>query len=68
MRMIPGITDAEVSRWLSQRATRPFASADDFKQRTQLSKRVLGTMKLRATTARLVPMERRPHLAVYPAA
>ncbi len=46
MRMIPGITDEEVSRWLSQRAIKPFASADDFKQRAQLSEHVLGSMKL----------------------
>jgi len=37
MRMIPGISDAEVMRWLDQRQQKPFAGVDDFKQRVALS-------------------------------
>jgi hypothetical protein len=37
LRMIPGIGDAEVSRWLEQRAQQPFAGAEDFRSRAALS-------------------------------
>lgn len=46
IRMIPGITDAEVKRWLSRREEAPFAGVDDFKTRSELSAGCLDGMKL----------------------
>ena len=33
MRLIPGITEAEVARWTAERAKKPFADAGDFRRR-----------------------------------
>jgi hypothetical protein len=43
MRLIPGITEEEISRWLAERAARAFATADDFRVR-----QILGAAKLAA--------------------
>ena len=37
MRLIPGITEDEVSRWLAERARTPFAAPDDFRARQILA-------------------------------
>jgi hypothetical protein len=37
MRMIPGITEDEVSRWLAERARAPFTTPDDFRARQILA-------------------------------
>jgi hypothetical protein len=36
LRLIPGIGEAEIATWLTERARKPFASADDFKARAGL--------------------------------
>ena len=46
LRMIPGISDAEVSRWLDQRAQKPFASAADFRTRVALSEPAAAALTL----------------------
>jgi hypothetical protein len=33
LRLIPGITEPEISAWLDQRSQNPFRSADDFRSR-----------------------------------
>jgi hypothetical protein len=43
LRLIPGITEDEVSRWLAERVRTPFATPDDFRAR-----RILGAGKLAA--------------------
>jgi len=45
VRLIPGITDAEVSSWFAARARAPFAAVEDFKTRAGLSERVLGSLR-----------------------
>lgn len=46
LRLVPGITDAEVGRWLAERQRLPFASADDFRARVALRPAVLATLQL----------------------
>lgn len=46
LRLLPGITDAEVGRWLAERQRLPFASADDFRARVALRPAVLSGLKL----------------------
>jgi hypothetical protein len=46
LRLLPGITDTEVTRWLTERRRAPFASADDFRQRVALRPEVLSAMEL----------------------
>jgi len=36
LRLIPGIAESEVTRWLSERSRKPFASAQDFQARAAL--------------------------------
>jgi hypothetical protein len=45
VRLISGITDAEVSSWLAARARVPFAGVEDFKTRAGLSERALGSLQ-----------------------
>ncbi len=45
LRLIPGITDAEVGAWLAQRSERPFASVDDFRSRGSLRPAILAAMQ-----------------------
>jgi hypothetical protein len=45
LRLIPGITDGEVARWLGERAKKPFAGAADFRERVKLSGAALAGMK-----------------------
>jgi len=45
LRMIPHISEAEVSRWLSERARAPFVDGADFRKRCALSDDVLGEVK-----------------------
>jgi len=45
LRMIPGITEADVTRWLAARATAPFTSRDDFARRSGLTAPVLAALK-----------------------
>ena len=45
VRMIPGITDAEVASWLAARTRAPFASVEDFRTRAGLSEKTLGSLK-----------------------
>ena len=44
LRMIPGIEEAEVSRWLETRETKPFQSVDDFKKRAAPGAATLGKL------------------------
>jgi hypothetical protein len=44
-RMIPGVTDGEVTSWLAARARSAFASVEDFRTRAGLSEKSLGTLK-----------------------
>ncbi|MBX9600823.1 MAG: hypothetical protein K2X35_07460 [Bryobacteraceae bacterium] len=39
LRMIPGITEEEVARWLSERAAKAFANGDDFRGRVRLNEK-----------------------------
>ncbi|MGD1146752.1 MAG: hypothetical protein ABR961_02230 [Thermoanaerobaculaceae bacterium] len=45
MRLVPGITQAEVDSWQAQRATAPFAGADDFRARSGLSATSLASLR-----------------------
>ena len=45
IRLIPGITDAEVTSWRAQRALAPFASVADFRRRSGLSEKTLSSMR-----------------------
>ena len=45
MRLIPGISDSEVSSWVLQRSQKPFTDVDDFKKRAGLSEQVLASMR-----------------------
>ena len=45
MRLIPGITEAEVASWLARRAEKPFASAEDFRSRAGLRESTLAALK-----------------------
>jgi hypothetical protein len=45
VRLVPGITDGEVSSWLAARARAPFASVNDFRTRAGLSGKTLGSLK-----------------------
>lgn len=44
MRLVPGISEVEVSSWLSSRQQRPFADATDFKRRSGLSEKTLVSL------------------------
>ena len=37
LRLIPGITDDEISRWQAERARKPFTGAEDFRSRNIVS-------------------------------
>jgi hypothetical protein len=43
LRLIPGITEDEISRWIAERAAHAFATPDDFRAR-----QILGAAKLAA--------------------
>ena len=45
LRLIPGITDAEVGAWLAWRSERPFASVDDFQYRGSLRPAILAALQ-----------------------
>jgi len=44
-RLVPGITEAEVSSWMAQRAKTPFAGVQDFLTRSGLSPASLASLK-----------------------
>lgn len=46
LRLIPGITEAEVAQWLAERARKPYASVADFKARAGLRAATLAAMEL----------------------
>jgi hypothetical protein len=45
MRLIPGVTEAEIAAWLEQRAAKPFAGAADFRARGGLREGTLAAME-----------------------
>jgi hypothetical protein len=45
LRLIPGISDAEVGTWLARRSERPFASVEDFRGRGSLRPPVLAALQ-----------------------
>jgi hypothetical protein len=45
LRLIPGISEAEVASWLAERARSPFADVQDFKGRVPLSEKVFGSLR-----------------------
>jgi DNA uptake protein ComE-like DNA-binding protein len=45
MRLIPGITEAEVASWLARRAEKPFAGVEDFRRRAGLRESTLAALK-----------------------
>jgi len=47
MRLIPGITEAEVTAWLAERSRKPFASLEDFRARGCLRPQTLSSVKNR---------------------
>jgi hypothetical protein len=44
LRMIPGISDAEVERWVSERAKKPYADPADFNSRSGLRAQIAETL------------------------
>jgi len=46
LRLVPGITEAEVTRWQTERSRKPFANLEDFKSRSGLSAETLGRLRL----------------------
>jgi len=46
LRLIPAITEPEISAWLDQRARKPFAGAADFRSRSGLRDATLAARKL----------------------
>jgi predicted nucleic acid-binding OB-fold protein len=44
LRLIPGITDEEISKWLAERTRKPFTSGADFRQRGIVSADRLKTL------------------------
>ena len=44
LRLVPGITDAEVGRWRAERQRVPFYSFDDFRARVALRPVVLSAL------------------------
>ena len=46
LRLIPGITEAEVTAWLAARSAKPFASREDFAARSGLRPASLAALKL----------------------
>jgi hypothetical protein len=46
LRLIPGITQVEISTWLAERARKPFTGADDFRARGFLRPATLGALHL----------------------
>jgi hypothetical protein len=47
LRIIPGITEAEVQKWLAERAKRPFTGAEDFRQREVVAEERLKVLEFR---------------------
>ncbi len=45
IRLVPGISDAEVASWRTQRALTPFASVADFRKRSGLSEKALSSLR-----------------------
>ena len=45
IRLVPGITQAEVASWLTQRARAPFAAVEDFRARSGLSAASLASLR-----------------------
>ena len=45
IRLVPGITEAEVASWRAQRALAPFASVADFRKRSGVSANVLAGLR-----------------------
>jgi hypothetical protein len=45
VRLIPGITDAEVASWLAARTRGPFAGVEEFRTRAALAEKTLGSLK-----------------------
>ncbi len=45
MRMVPGVSDAEVASWQAQRAGKPFAGVEDFRARSGLSAASLAALR-----------------------
>jgi hypothetical protein len=45
VRLIPGIAEDEVARWIAERAKAPFASTEDFRRRAVLRPAILAGMK-----------------------
>lgn len=45
LRLVPGITDGAVARWIAERARTPFAGADDFRRRVPVPAATLAGMK-----------------------
>lgn len=51
LRLIPGITEPELKRWLDQRALKPFSGAADFRERAGLGPATLGRLKFESAGA-----------------
>jgi hypothetical protein len=45
LRLVPGLKDDEIARWIATRAATPFASANDFRHRVPLGTTALAGMK-----------------------
>jgi hypothetical protein len=45
LRLVPGITEFEVTGWMEQRGKKPFASVEDFRARGGLRPATLATLK-----------------------
>lgn len=46
LRLVPGITEAEVKKWIETRSERPFSGVDDFRARVPLNPAATASMKL----------------------
>lgn len=49
IKLVPGISPSEVSKWIAERAKSPYRDITDFKQRSGLSQAMIAQMKLGAT-------------------
>lgn len=47
LRLVPGIVESEVQRWLDQRRKRPFGDVEDFKRRSGMGPKPLAAMDFR---------------------
>ena len=47
IRIVPGITDAEVDTWLRARSEKPFADVDDFVRRAGLRTATLASLRFK---------------------